>query len=127
MHYTPFVTVLSLLLFFTLTALVGRARGKYKISAPATTGNPDFERVFRVQQNTLEQMMLFLPSLWIFGAHVSDLWAGILGLVWVVGRVFYATSYYKEASARGPGFLMTIGPTAILLIGALIKTAMMLV
>ena len=126
MHYTPFVAVLSLVLFFVFTALVGRARGKYSVSAPATTGHPDFERVFRVQQNTLEQLMLFLPALWIFGSTISDPWAAGLGLAWIAGRVLYAMGYYKEASARGKGFLLSIGATGILLIGALIKTVMLL-
>ena len=127
MHYTPFVAVLSLVLFFVFTALVGRARGKYGVKAPATTGNADFERVFRVQQNTLEQLMLFLPALWIFGSTISDMWAAILGIAWITGRVLYATGYYKEASARGKGFVLSIGATGILLIGSLIKTVMLLV
>ena len=126
MHYTPFVAVLSLVLFFVFTALVGRARGKYGVKAPATTGNADFERVFRVQQNTLEQLMLFLPALWIFGSTISDPWAAGLGLAWIAGRVLYATGYYKEASARGKGFLLSIGATGVLLVGSLIKTVMML-
>ena len=126
MHYTPFVAVLSLLMFFAFTALVGVARGKFKISAPATTGNPDFERRFRVQQNTLEQMMLFLPALFVFGSYISDMWAAILGLVWIAGRVLYAMGYYKEASARGKGFVLSMGATGILLVGSLIKSAMLL-
>ena len=127
MHYTPFVAVLSVLLFFVLTALVGRARGQFKVDAPATTGHPDFERRFRVQQNTLEQMMLYLPSLWIFGSMVSDMWAAGLGVVWIIGRVVYAQAYYKEANMRGTGFIISIGATGVLLLGSLIKTGMMLV
>jgi glutathione S-transferase len=126
MHYTPFVAVLSLLLFFAFTAFVGRARGKYGVHAPATTGHADFERVFRVQQNTLEQMMLFLPALWIFGSTISDPWAAGLGVLWIAGRVLYAQGYYKEASARGKGFLLSIGATGILLIGSLVKSVMIL-
>jgi glutathione S-transferase len=126
MHYVPFVTVLSLLMFFWMTFNVGRGRARFGIQAPATTGHQDFERVFRVHQNTLEQMMLFLPSLWIFGAHISDLWAALLGLVWIAGRVIYALGYYKEASARGKGFVLSLGATGILLLGSLVKTGMML-
>ena len=127
MHYTPFVAVLSLLLFLGLTILVGRARGKYKIDAPATSGNMDFERVFRVQQNTLEQMMLYLPALLIFGSMISDPWAAGLGAVWIAGRAEYARGYYREAGKRSMGFLISFGATGVLLIGSLIKTGMMLV
>ena len=127
MHYVPFVTVLSLLCFFWMTLNVGRARGKHGIKAPAITGHADFERVFRVHQNTVEQMVLFLPALWIFGAHISDLWAGVLGAVWIVGRIVYALGYYKAADARSHGFLISIGATGILVLGSLVKTAMMLV
>lgn len=126
MHYTPFVAMLSLLLFFGFTLKVGQARGKFGIKAPATAGHADFERVFRVQQNTLEQLMLFLPSLWVFGLMISDLWAAVLGLAWIAGRVLYAMGYYKEASARGRGFLLSIGATGILLLGSLVKSVMLL-
>lgn len=126
MHYTPFIALVSLLLFFVFTALVGRARGKYKVPAPATTGHPDFERVFRVQQNTLEQLMLFLPALWFFGSHISDAWAAALGVAWIAGRVLYARGYYREASARGKGFILSMSATGILLLGSLGRAAMML-
>jgi len=98
--------------------MVARARRRYGIRAPATTGDPGFERVFRVQMNTLEQTVLFLPSLWLAAAAFSDRWAALLGLVWVVGRLVYARAYYAAAEMRGPGFLMTVIPTFILLISS---------
>jgi len=75
------------------------------ILAPAVTGAPEFERAFRIQQNTLEQLIWFLPSLWLFAFYVSPTWGGILGLVWVGGRIHYALSYYRDPEARGPGFI----------------------
>lgn len=128
MHYelTTLVTLLSLLLVFVLAANVGRARGKYSVSAPAISGNADFERVFRVHQNTLENMMLYLPSLWLFAIYVSNLYAAIIGGVWIVGRILYARSYYADAKARGTGFIIGIGATAVLWLGALIAIVMSL-
>ena len=84
--------------------LVSRARTAYGIKAPAVTGNPDFERVFRVQMNTLEWMPMFLPSLWLFAIYVSDPFAAAIGLVWIAGRILYIVSYSKAANKRGPGF-----------------------
>ncbi len=81
----------------------GVARAKYKIEAPAVIGHPDFERVFRVQVNTLEQLVAFLPALWLFALYVSPAWASVLGAVWIVGRVLYAVGYVPAADKRGPG------------------------
>jgi glutathione S-transferase len=120
-QYTALVTVLSLLLYWALMALVGRARGKYQISAPAISGNPDFERVFRVHQNTLESLMMHLPALWLFAVYISDLWAAALGAVWIVGRIAYAQGYITEAKKRGTGMMISIFATTVLLLGDLIS------
>jgi len=95
--FPSLVTVLTLILFFILSANVGRARLKYKVPVPQTSGDPDFERVFRVQQNTLEQLILFLPSLWLFSLFVSAIWGAGIGAVWIVGRILYAWGYYQAA------------------------------
>lgn len=80
-------------------------RFKYKISPPATTGiSEDFDRIFRVQENTIEQVAMFLPALWVFSFFVSPAIATGAGAVWLVGRVMYASGYYKKAAARGAGF-----------------------
>ena len=118
--YPALVTLLSLLLYWVLLFNVGRARGKYGIKAPAVVGNPAFERVFRVHQNTLESLAMHLPALWLFSDYVSDGWAGILGAVWIVERILYACSYYADAAKRGPGMLISTLATMVLLIGALI-------
>ena len=85
-HYTALVTLLAVALYFYTGLLVAKARQKYGVKAPATTGNPDFERVFRVQMNTLEWMPIFLPLLWFFVLYVNDWGAALLGLVWLAGR-----------------------------------------
>ena len=118
-QHTALITVLSLLVYWATIALVGRARGKYKISAPAVTGNPDFERVFRVQQNTLESLIMHLPAMWLFAVYVSDLWASILGAAWIAGRVLYAQGYITEAKKRGPGMMISFVATSALLLGDL--------
>ena len=88
-HYTALVTLLAVALYFYTGLLVAKARQKFGVVAPATTGNLDFERVFRVQMNTLEWMPIFLPLLWFFGLYVNDWGAALLGLVWIVGRIVY--------------------------------------
>lgn len=99
------VTLLTVLLLIGTVWVVGRAREKYEIKAPAVTGHPLFERAYRVQMNTLEQTVLFLPTLWLAATHgFGGLWAGIAGLVWLVGRVWYAAAYLKDPAKRGPGF-----------------------
>ena len=121
LHYTALITVLSLVLYFVLTAMVGRARGKYQISAPAVSGNADFERVFRVQQNTVESLVMHLPVLWLFAFYVSDCWAAGLGAVWIIGRILYARGYYAEAKKRSTGVLISTIATFVLLIGSLVE------
>ncbi len=97
-------TLLAVLVFFGCGFAVGRGRGKYKIQAPATSGHPDFERLFRVQMNTLESLVMFLPSLWIAARHADSVLVGGIGLVWVAGRVWYAVAYASAANKRGAGF-----------------------
>lgn len=113
------VTVLALLVYAWTIAMCGNARGKYGIKAPAVTGHPEFEKRFRIQQNTLEQLVVFLPSLWIFAFAVSPLWAALLGLVFVVGRVLYGVGYARAAESRSAGFTIGAVATTILLLGGL--------
>jgi glutathione S-transferase len=118
-HYTALVTCLTILAYFFIIYRVGKARATFGIKAPATTGNPDFERVFRVQMNTLEWMVVFLPSLWLFAIYISDPIAAVLGLVWIVGRMLYLTGYSQAANKRELGFMIQGGATALLWLGAL--------
>ncbi len=118
-HYTALVTLLAVALYFYTGLLVAKARGKFGVKAPATTGNPDFERVFRVQQNTLEWMPIFLPLLWLFALYVSDWGAAVLGLVWIAGRVLYIQGYSQAADKRHRGFGIQGFASGALLLGAL--------
>ena len=127
MHYVAIVTVVALLQFFWFGWQVGAARGKYNIAAPATSGNEIFERVFRVHMNTLEQLVVFLPALWIFASYISPLWAAGIGAVFIVGRALYARSYVKDPKSRSAGFALTALPELALLIGILIWAVMALV
>jgi glutathione S-transferase len=119
-HWTALVTVLAILFYFYTGNQVSAARRKYGVPVPAISGNPDFERVFRVQANTLEWMPIFLPLLWLFAYYVSDVWAAVLGLIWIGGRIFYMVSYSQAANKRGPGFGIQAAACVALLIGAVI-------
>jgi uncharacterized membrane protein YecN with MAPEG domain len=112
------VTVASLILYFVTVVNVGRARQKYQVFPPAIAGNPNFERVYRVQQNTLEQALLFLPSLWLFALTLSAAGAAIVGLVWLIGRVLFAWGYYQAAEKRFLGFGLASTASMVLLLGA---------
>lgn len=118
--FPSLVTVLTLILYFVLTANVGRARVKYKVPVPQISGDPDFERVFRVQQNTLEQLILLLPSLWLFSLFVSPIWGAGIGLLWLIGRILYAWGYYQAAEKRTLGFGINSLSILVLLLGALV-------
>ena len=120
MPFVAIVTVLALGQFFYLAAQVARARGRYGIAPPATTGNEIFERHYRVQMNTLEQLVLFLPSLWIFAHYISPLWAAALGVVFMIGRAIYATSYVRDPKSRSLGFGLTAFPTFAMMIGIVV-------
>lgn len=115
--WTALVTVLALLVYFWTSIMVARARGTYKVEAPAMTGPAEFERAVRVQANTVEQIVLYLPALWLFAALWGDGWAALVGVVWPVGRIVYALGYYTAADKRGTGFVMTVLPSFVLLIG----------
>jgi glutathione S-transferase len=113
------ITVLSLLVYLWQGQRVGAARGRLGVEAPAVTGNPEFERIYRVQANTLEGLIVYLPSLWLFAIYTGGDWiASALGVIWIVGRVLYTTSYSKEAASRSMGFGIQILATLVLLLGS---------
>jgi glutathione S-transferase len=118
------VIALALIEYLVIGTLVGRARGTFNVPAPATTGHPTFERMFRAHQNTAEQLIIFVPSMWIFGSLVSQPVAAALGLVFVVGRALYFRGYTAEASKRGVGFLIGALAQITLLLGSLIGAGM---
>ena len=114
------VTLLAIFQFWILGILVGRARGKYGVKAPQTSGDEHFERWFRVHYNTLEKLIVFLPALWLFGYYVGQYYAAALGVVYLIGRLLYAISYVREPSSRALGTLISELPTLIMVIGGLI-------
>ena len=118
-HYTAIVTLLAIALYFFLATRVAAARGKFGVKLPATTGNSDFERIFRVHMNTLEWMPTFLVPLWLCAIYLNDIAAAVLGLVWVGGRVLYYTGYRGAAEKRLPGFFIQSTACALLFVGAL--------
>jgi glutathione S-transferase len=104
--WTGIVTLLTLIVYFVITFNVGRARMKYKVMAPEVDGPPEFLRVLRVQMNTLEQLVLFLPLLWLAALAARDELAAAIGLIWPISRIMYALGYYKDAKKRHVGFLL---------------------
>jgi uncharacterized MAPEG superfamily protein len=114
------VIALALIEYLAFGLLVARARVRCNLPAPATTGHPVFERYFRVQQNTLEQLVVFVPSVWLFGYYVSALWAAGLGVLFVAGRALYLTGYVADPKKRGAGFGLSFLPNVILAVGALV-------
>ena len=120
MPFVAIVTVLALLEFLWLGFRVASARSRFGVAAPATTGHEVFERHFRVQMNTLEQLAMFLPALWIFAAYISPLWAAALGVVFILGRAIYAISYVRDPKTRSLGFALTSLPTLAMFVGILV-------
>ena len=125
--FAALVTSLALILYLALGINVGRARVKFNVQPPTTSGNPDFERVYRVHQNTLEHMVPFLAGLWMFSLLVDPKIGAALGGVWIVGRILYAWGYYQEAKKRGPGFGISILAQFGLILGALYGAIMSII
>jgi uncharacterized MAPEG superfamily protein len=126
MEFVAIVTVLALLQYIYFAVLVGQARGKFGVNGPAVTGHPVFERYFRVQMNTLELLVAFLPALWLFAQYISPLWAAILGAVYLVGRFLYLRAYVADPAKRGLGFGLSMLPTLVLLLGGLVGAVLAL-
>lgn len=118
------VTVLALLQYFWFGFEVGKMRSKHQCPAPATTGAPEFECMFRVQQNTLEQLVIFLPALWLFAKYVNPLWAAGAGGAYLIGRALYRAAYVKDPSTRSLGFMLSSFPGVIMLLWVLVVTIM---
>jgi glutathione S-transferase len=126
MPYTDIVTALALLQFIWFGMRVASARGKYGVTAPAVTGNEIFERHFRVQQNTLELLIGFIPGLYLFSHYFNPLWAAALGVVYLAGRLIFAASYVKDPATRGTGYVLSALPTLILILGGLVGAGLRL-
>jgi glutathione S-transferase len=123
--YIELVTVLALLQFLYFGILVGNARTRYGVKAPAVTGNATFERYYRVQVNTLELLVIFLPALWMASSHIAPLWIAALGAIYLIGRFIYLRSYVQAPEKRSLGFGLSALPILLLLgvdlIGSLLR------
>jgi uncharacterized protein involved in cysteine biosynthesis len=120
MEPVAIVTALVLLEYFWIVWQTGQARGKYGVPAPAMSGHPIFERWLRVQLNTVEQLVIFLPALWMFALYVHPTVGAALGLGFLVGRYLFARGYVEDPAKRGPGFIVTLASSMTLLVGGLI-------
>jgi glutathione S-transferase len=119
MVWVSTVVLVAVLQFVILGMLVGLARGRYKIAAPATTGHPTFERLFRVHQNSLEMLIAFIPGVWLYGWWVSQTWATALGVLFVVARILYAIQYVRDPRTRQVGASLSFLIVTILIVGDL--------
>ncbi|RMF08786.1 MAG: MAPEG family protein [Alphaproteobacteria bacterium] len=126
-HVTVIVSVLALFINIVFALRVGQARGRLEVPAPATTGPDEFNRLYRIHQNTVEQTVLFLPSLWLFHAVFHSIWGAVMGLVWVAGRLVYSSAYRKDPSRRGPGMMLTFASSLALMLSALVGSIVALV
>jgi glutathione S-transferase len=120
MELVAIVTLLAVVEFIVFGMQVGSARGKYSVEAPATTGHDMFERLYRIHYNTLEQLIIFLPGLWLFGVYIGYTWAAGIGAVYLAGRIVYSLSYAKDPATRGTGMLLSVLPCWVLIIGGLV-------
>ena len=120
MKLTAWVTIASLLMYIWVFARAGKARGIYQVPAPASDGPTEFLIAQRVQANTVEQLVLFLPALWLCAVFMNDRLAALFGAVWVVGRIVYALGYYQSPAKRSPGFMIASFATVALLISGVV-------
>ena len=121
MAWVELITILALLQAVFFAARVGKARVDYGIKAPAVTGHEMFERYYRVQMNTLEQLVLFLPALWLGAMHVDPRLAATIGSIYLVGRAVYYRAYIADPAKRSLGFSLSLLPSAALLVAALVS------
>jgi glutathione S-transferase len=120
MDAVAIVAALVLIEYMGIVWLTGQARGRYGVAAPAITGHPIFERWLRVQGNSVEQMVVFFPGLWLFARYVNAEAAAGIGLVFLVGRALFARGYVADPARRGPGFVLSFVANAVLVLGGLV-------
>ncbi|MEX2499512.1 MAG: MAPEG family protein [Wenzhouxiangellaceae bacterium] len=123
MQLVAIVIGIALIEYLVFSALVGKARATYEIHAPATTGNEMFERYFRVHMNTLEALILFIPSILLFANYVNAVIGAGIGVVFVIGRIVFFKSYIKDPKSRQLGAMLSGIPSVALLLGGIIGAA----
>ena len=119
METATLIVLLALLQYVLFTMRVGLARGKHKVDAPACSGDENFERLFRVQQNTMEQLIIFIPATFAFAYYLSPMWVLVPGLAFILGRFMYSMEYIKDPKTRVPGMGLTLLANVVLIVGAL--------
>ncbi len=119
MVWVSAVVLVAILQYLVLGMMVGIARGRFGVAAPATTGHPTFERLFRVHQNSLEMLIAFIPGIWLYGWWVSQTWATALGLVFIAARIIYAVQYVRDPKTREIGATLSFLVVVILIVGDL--------
>ena len=123
MNYVYLVILLMLVEYLFMGYFVSRARARFEFPAPATSGHPEFERYLRVQQNTIEQLIVVIPALWIFAVTLNPSWAAALGAVFIVGRAVYAWGYIRAPGQRHYGYMIGFVPMILLVVGAFVGVA----
>jgi uncharacterized MAPEG superfamily protein len=126
MEFTALVILVALAQYVWFAMRVGAGRPRYGVEAPATQGNETWERLYRVQMNTLEQLVVFIPALALFSLYVSDRWALLPGLLFLVGRQLYSWEYVRDPKSRGPGMGLTLFANAALVACALVAVVLRL-
>ena len=118
MEYATLIVLLALLQYVWFTVRVGITRGKYEVNAPACKGDENWERLFRIQQNTMEQLIMLIPASYAFAYYLSPVWVLVPGAAFVFGRFLYSATYLKDPKTRGPGMGLTLAANAVLILGA---------
>lgn len=124
MEHATLLVLLALLQYIWFTVRVGANRGKYHVDAPACEGDEAWERIFRVQQNTMEQLIIMIPATYAFAYYVSGLWVLLPGVVFIIGRFMFSAEYIKDPKTRVPGMSLTLAANAVLVVGALVGLLM---
>ena len=117
--YPGIVSCIALLIYYYTLFMSGMARGRFGVTAPSHDGPEEYQRYVRAHQNTLEHLALFLPGLWLFAVAVDPIWASVIGILWPIGRLMYARGYYKEATKRQAGLVISMLPIYVLILGSL--------
>ena len=124
MEFAALLILLALAQFTFFSIRVGASRSKFGVDAPSTRGNETWERLYRVQQNTMEQLVMFIPALWLYAELVNPLWGVGMGMIYLVGRFIYRVSYVKDPATRSAGFTISSLPIAVMLFWVLVDAGM---
>jgi glutathione S-transferase len=127
MQYVQLVAILAIFQFLAFGALTGQARRDSGLKAPTMTGHDGFERMYRVQMNTLETLVAFLPALFLAAPYWPAYLVAGLGIVYLVGRTLYWRAYVTDPGTRSLGFMLSILPTVVLAVLALVGIGMTMV